>query len=159
MARRGGRVNKRGRSDGDQYAKLSYYMLNHAAWRSLSGSAAKVYFELHTRFHGRNNGALRLSLDEAARLLGMGKSTAKRAFNELASKGFIVMTRRGQWYGRKATEWRLTTKSMDGRPATNDWRDWRPEKPLNKQSPGTETAHIAGVTVPFENRGKRLCAV
>lgn len=159
MAKKGAKVNKKGRNEGGQYAPLSYPMLNSAAWRSLSGAAVKVYLELHTRFHGGNNGKLCLSLQEAARLLGIGKSTAKRAFAELEEKGFIAMVKRGQWYGRKATEWRLTTKSMDGRQATNDWRDWRPDKPLKKQSLGPETAHIGDLTVPYENRRGRLCAV
>ncbi len=159
MARKGAKVNKQGRNEGGQYAPLSYSMLNSAAWRSLSGPAVKVFLELHSRFHGGNNGKLHLSLNVAAELLGVSKSSASRAFAELEEKGFILMVKRGQWYGRKATEWALTTKRMDGRPATNDWRDWRPDKPLKKQSLGTETAHIGDVTVPYENRGGRLCTV
>jgi DNA-binding transcriptional regulator YhcF (GntR family) len=47
------------------------------------------------RYNGGNNGDLSLSLDEAARLLGIGKATAARAFAELEAKGFIVMRRGG----------------------------------------------------------------
>lgn len=59
-----------------QYAPLSYDLLKSPAWRSLSGAAVKVFLELRTRFHGANNGRLILSLEKAARLLGMGKRKA-----------------------------------------------------------------------------------
>jgi hypothetical protein len=74
---------------GEQFAGLSYRLLNSPAWRSLSGPAVKVWLELRTRFNGGNNGQLCLSLEDAARLLGMSKSTAARAFRELAEKGFV----------------------------------------------------------------------
>ena len=79
----------------------------------------KVYFELRTRYMGKNNGRLSLSLDEAKRLLKIGKTTASCALSELEEKGFIVMTKRGQWYGRQATEYAVTDKPVNGIPATN----------------------------------------
>jgi hypothetical protein len=57
---------------------LQYELVNSDAWRTLSGPAIKVFLELRTRYHGGNNGRLHLSLDEAARLLGLGKSTVQR---------------------------------------------------------------------------------
>ena len=75
------------------------------AWRSLSGPAVKVWIELRSRYNGNNNGDLSLSWDEGARLLGLGKATVGRAFQDLEARGFIVMTKRGQWYGRMATTW------------------------------------------------------
>lgn len=48
--------------------------------RQLSGPALKVLVELRCRYNGSNNGKVTLSLDEAARLLGLSKTTAKRAF-------------------------------------------------------------------------------
>lgn len=124
MARR---RNKKGRNEGEgQYAVFSYPMLQSPAWRSLSGPAVKVFLELRSRYNGSNNGRLTLSLDEAKRLLGIGKTTAKRALDELAVKGFIVETKHGAWYGRQATEWRVTDKPCDGSPATRDWQQWRP---------------------------------
>ena len=141
--KRSGRPNATGRKDGDRYFNLPYPMAHSVAFRSLSGSALKVWVELHTRFNGGNNGKLRLSLDEAARLLGISKTTATRAFAELQEKGFIRMTRRGQWYGRKATEWAITDRSVEGNLPTQDWKNWKPE--LNKQKKhvlGTVTEHI-----------------
>lgn len=129
MSRSGGSrgANRKGRSKGDgQYWSVPYAMLQGPAWRSLGGSAIKVYLELRTRFNGRNNGELFMSIDEAARLLGMSKSTAHAAFKELIAKGFIVETRKGQWYGRLATLYALTDRSLNGARPTDAWKHWQP---------------------------------
>ena len=120
-------MNATGRNDTEQYLKIPYSMARSAAFRSLGGPALKVWIELRSRFNGRNNGELSLSLDEGARLLGMGKTTVGRAFAELEEKGFIVMTRRGKWYGRLATTWAVTDRSHNGHLATNAWKHWRPQ--------------------------------
>lgn len=115
-----------------QYTVLPYAFLKSPAWRSLSGAAVKVFLELHTRFHGGNNGRIHLSMNEAAEALGLGKATVQRGFAELQEKGFIALTTPGNWYHRKAHEWRLTTKKLHTArgvsSATNDWYGWRPEK-------------------------------
>ncbi len=114
------------------YTNLPYSFLKSPAWRSLSGAAVKVFLELHTRFNGGNNGQLRLSFNEAAAALGMGKATVQRAFEDLQDKGFLVLAKPGNWYHRSAHEWRLTTKPTQGIKGksvpTNDWYSWRPEK-------------------------------
>ncbi len=141
---------------------MSYPMAQSAAWRSLSGAAVKVWVELRTRFYGGNNGKLYLSLDEAARLLGIGKATVQRAFKELETKGFIVKTRHGRWYGRMATQWRTTDKGADGDMPTYDWKRWVPDRPTRtkKQSLGSKADRIGTLTGPGENRdlGLWLCA-
>lgn len=112
-----------------QYIPLPYAQLKSQAWRSLSGAAVKVWFELHTRYNGSNNGNVRLSMNEAVKALGISKGTAQRAFVELEEKGFIDLQNAGNWYHRKAHEWRLTTKRMQTpkgvQVATNDWQQWR----------------------------------
>jgi DNA-binding transcriptional ArsR family regulator len=107
-------------------------MARSDAFRRLNGPALKVLIELRCRFHGFNNGKVTLSMDEAARLLGLSKGTVNRALTELQAKGFIKLQRRGQWYGRRASEWVLTMCSLDGLPATNDWRLWKSPKPLQE---------------------------
>lgn len=120
------------RSEDGQYTVVSFAMIKSPAWRLLSGAAMRVWFELSARYTGGNNGRLHLSMREAAEALGMGKATVQRAFKELQAKGFIVLVTPGNWYGRKAHEWRLTTKPMHtakGRVSpTNDWKNWLPEK-------------------------------
>lgn len=125
-------ANKGKRPMEGQYAPMSYALLKSPAWRSLSGAAVKVFFELHTRFHGGNNGRIHLSMNEAAAALGLGKATVQRAFDELQLKGFIALETPGNWYHRRAHEWRLTTKQTQcvrgAIVASNDWRGWTPEK-------------------------------
>ena len=153
------KVNTTGRNETEQYVPIPYTMARHPAWRSLGGAAVKVWVELRSRFNGRNNGDLSLSLDEAARLLGIGKATAQRAFAELETKGFIKMTKRGQWYGRMATTWTVTDRSFQGHPPTRDWQKWIPHANPKKQVLGSETEHIEPPTVPLQNRRKKICPV
>ncbi len=137
---------------------MPYTMLQSPAWRSLSGPAVKVWFELRNRFHGGNNGRLTLSMDEAARLLSLSKSTVKRALEELQEKGFIVRTRQGQWYGRQASEWAVTDKGVDGHAATKAWQQWRPSSVPRRHAKteiGTDTAPSGTTTVPPEHRRLR----
>ena len=147
MSRQG--RNKGKRSDG-QYAPLPYAVLKSAAWRSLSGAAVKVFLELHTRYNGGNNGNVRLSMNEAANALGIGKATVQRAFQELEAKGFIVLTTPGNWYHRRAHEWRLTHKPMQTakgkQTATNDWKNWS-----EKTEHGSDTDPSPLCLVPRQN--------
>ena len=81
MARRGKR------SEDGQFVIMPFALIKSPAWRSLSGAAIKVWFELSARFNGGNNGKLHLSMNEAADTLGIGKATVQRAFRELEAKG------------------------------------------------------------------------
>ncbi|NKB49056.1 MAG: helix-turn-helix domain-containing protein [Alphaproteobacteria bacterium] len=119
------RTNAAGRRETEQYLPIPYLMARSEAWRSLSGPAIKVFIEIRCRYNGQNNGELSLSLDEAARLLGIGKATAQRAFVDLEKKGFIKKIKQGQWYGRLATEWAVTDRPHKGHLATRDWKDWK----------------------------------
>ncbi len=152
------KANVTGRNDTEQWVPIPYTMASHPAWRSLSGAAVKVWIELRSRFNGRNNGDLSLSLDEAARLLGIGKATAQRAFAELEAKGFIKLTKRGHWYGRMATTWAVTDRPYQGHLASRDWRKWIPPKKPKKQVLGSETDHIETLTGPLRNRRKKICS-
>ena len=131
-------VDQKGRSKGEgQYAALPYAMLHSPAWRSLSGQAVKVFLELRTRFHGANNGRLILSLEEASRLLGLGKATVQRALDELQEKGFVIRTRRGQWYGRLASTWAVVDRPIEGMGAVQGWKTWQPPPKPQKTKRGS----------------------
>ncbi len=120
------------RSDEGQYVLLPYAMIKFSAWRALSGPAVKLWLELHTRYNGGNNGKVFLSMNEAEESLGLGKATVQRAFDDLQDKGFLVLEQEGDWYHRRAHEWRSTTNATQTqsrkKAATNDWRFWQPEK-------------------------------
>lgn len=148
MGRQGS--NKGKRSQDGQYVPLPYAILKSAAWRSLSGAAVKVFLELHTRYNGGNNGQVRLSMNEAAEALGIGKATAQRGFAELQDKGFILLTTPGNWYHRRAHEWRLTHKPMQTAKGkqlpSNDWKNWS-----EKTERGSDTDPSASRMVPRQN--------
>src|SRR3546814_20728966 len=93
---------KRGGGDGGagHYLPIPYGMAQSIAFRSLSGAALKVFIELRCRYNGGNNGALTLSMDEGARLLGISKMTGHRALKELQEKGIVKVKRRDQGSGR-----------------------------------------------------------
>ena len=137
--------NRTGRTKGKgQFVPIPYPMAKSLAWRSLSGPAAKIFIELRARYNGRNNGDLSLSYGEAAGLLHLGKTTVKRAYDELTEKGFIVKTSKGHWYGRKAATWATTDNVVDvpgASIATNAWKCWFP--PSKKTKAGTQAERKA----------------
>lgn len=154
---RGRGVDQRGDSKREgQYFGLSYSMAHSAAFRSLSGGALKILIELRCRYNGKNNGEVFLSYQEAADLLGMGKSTAARAFRELIEKGFVRLAKPGYFYGRRATEWILTDCTYRGHAATRDWQSWRPAKP-KKKNPSVPVRHENADCVPSGYRTSELC--
>lgn len=151
MSKRKSRLRRPTRiPDAERYFNWGYSMCRTAAFLSLSGAALKLLIEIRCRFNGSNNGQLSFAQREA-RLLGLGKTTAARAFDELEDKGFLAMTQRGQWYGHQATLWRLTEKAYRGDPPTCDWKRWtappgpkppldlRAEPPPRKRPMGPET--------------------
>lgn len=145
-------INAKGRNKGEgQYMPLPYNLTRSAAFRRLSGNALKVFIEIRSRFNGVNNGRLSLSYQDAADLLGMSKSSVKRAFDELVEKGFLKKRREGQWYGRLAAEYILTTEGHDGHLATHDWKQWAPPK-REKSRPSVPRRHAKRLRVPDEYR-------
>ena len=154
------RRSKRGRNVEGQYVNLPYSLLNSEAWRTLSGPAIKVFLELRTRFHGGNNGKLHMSLEEAAGLLQLGKATVQRAFEDLQERGLVLRTKRGHWHGRRASEWAVGDKGIDGDLPSYAWKRWRPPGPprssVLKWNRKTERGSLAdpwsSTTGPLQNR-------
>lgn len=132
MARGRRKTDKTGRSADEQYWNVPFPLARSDAFRQLPGACLKVFIELRCRYNGSNNGKLTLSLDEAARLLCLSKSTVKRAFEILEERGFLKLRVRGKWYGRKASEWIVTMLPLNGVPPTNEWKQWQPKKPLRE---------------------------
>ena len=120
---------KKGLIEGfEQYKKLTYRMLESEAWRCLPSNYIKFYLELCRRYNGSNNGRLSLSKREASKLLHIGDGAAQAAPKRLEEHGLIKVTKPGSFRGRRATEYALTDKSLDGHPPTNEWQRWRKKK-------------------------------
>jgi hypothetical protein len=123
-----------------RYVMLFHWMLNCEAWKDLSANARVIYLEISKRYNGSNNGFVHYSVREAARDVKIGHATAKRAFDELESHGFIFAEQRGNFHWkidltglrrRPATEWRLTCYDSDRatqfaeKLATKDFMRWQ----------------------------------
>lgn len=103
--------NRTGRSrQKGQFVMLPHYLIDCAAWRSLSFPAISAFIQLARLYNGSNNGRLALAASTLAERLGCSKSTAARALNELEEKGFIGVQRMGTFRRRDrlATEYYLT---------------------------------------------------
>ncbi len=149
MNRKRRKTDKTGHSAPDQYAIIDYSFLKSDAFRQLSGPAVKIFLEFRSRYNGSNNGRITLSWDEITHLLAMGKSTVKRALNELQNKGFIRLIVKGRWFGRKASEWELTMLPRNGHAPTHEWKVWKADKPL-KEAKKIEARYQGGFVACFE---------
>ena len=78
-----------------RFVQLLHWEMDSAAYKDLSANARSIYEQIKRRYNGSNNGFIVYSVREAARELKVGTSTAKRAFDELQSHGFIVAEQRG----------------------------------------------------------------
>jgi DNA-binding IclR family transcriptional regulator len=116
-------------------------MANCPAFLSLSHAARALLFELASRYNGRNNGMIGLSVRDAARRCRMAPGTASKAFAELVEKGFIECVQKGAFSlkSRHASEWRLTWEVCDvtGALPSRAFMNWDKEKqnPVSNYSP------------------------
>src|SRR5271168_2898755 len=80
-----------------RHVRLYHKMLKTEAWRSLDACAKALYVEISARYRGigSNNGRSPYSVREAAKALGVGKTTAAIAFERLQDRGFIFAETKG----------------------------------------------------------------
>jgi hypothetical protein len=134
------RKPKRGNREA-AHVRFYRWELDSPAFRSLSPPSRCLLLELKALYNGRNNGELFLSVREAARRLGIGKSLAAKCFRELCDRGFIKIAKQGA-FNVKAASWRgdatawLLTEHPPGDAAgagSRDFMRWRapPAAPEN----------------------------
>lgn len=106
---------KRRRRDGPHFIQLFRYVLDSAAYVSLSLAARCALIELNRGFNGGNNGKIVLSERALAERMGCHRDTVRRALHELTDKGFIEARVKGAFAVkfRRATEWRLNDRRCD----------------------------------------------
>jgi hypothetical protein len=123
------RQNKKGRSKGERFVKLTWFMLECEAWHQLSPAARAVYIEVAKLYNGANNGRLALSVRDAAERCRINKDTASKAFAMLQAHGFLECATPGGFTRkvRHATEWRLASERCDktGSHPTKAYMRWR----------------------------------
>jgi Fic family protein len=78
-----------------RHVRIYHWMMDTAAWKSLSGNQRAIYVEMAARYNGWNNGRIPYSIREAAESLHIGKSTAARDLAVLRERGFIIPRKKG----------------------------------------------------------------
>ena len=95
------------------------------AWFACRPAARLIWIAVLERFDGFNNGAISLSVREAAHYAGCSPNTAGRMFDELISVGLLVCTQISSFNSGKrlARLWELTHLPKQGKAATNHWKN------------------------------------
>ena len=150
------RQNKTGRSRSEPFLKLTWFMLESPAWRSLTPAERATYIELAKLYNGRNNGWLALSVRDAAERCRINKDTAAKALAALQTAGFIECVTPGGFTRkvRHATEWRLTGQRCDktGTLPSKAFMRWTPPPPRKCKTRSQSRAHPVppiGTVTPF----------
>ena len=133
--------------------RIYHWERESAAWRSLSPAARCVLIELKALYNGRNNGDLFLSVREAARRVGIGKTLAAKCFRDLIDRGFVRIARQGAFNMKAAarrgdaTSWLLNEfPPGDGMGAgSRDFMRWQPPGPVSENH---STVRADGRAVP-----------
>lgn len=127
----------------------------------MSPTAKAVLLDVWERHNGRNNGEISYSVREAE-AIGVSRSAAARAFNELLQRGFLKVGRNSSFTlkTKEARTWELTaepTGQEAGVKASRDYMTWSPqnqntvpERASNGPAGGTQRG-IAKQNVPLES--------
>jgi hypothetical protein len=108
------RTDRKGRSKGTgRFVQLHNYVLESAAWRSLTLPARCALIEILRVYNGTNNGQLGMAVRYLAERLRCGKTTASRALEELEQKGFIGVQKVGVFGRPMGTEYYVTMHRND----------------------------------------------
>jgi DNA-binding MarR family transcriptional regulator len=104
------------------HARLYFRHLTNPAWRSLSGNAFKLLACLLAEYRPANPNSFPAGERTVARMIGVSRSAAVRAVNELIEKGHLRQERGGKSTGSVATRERVVsltrwhTETVNGDP-------------------------------------------
>lgn len=99
-------------------------LLNSPAYLDLRPPARALLIEFLRIHRPSRNGRLSISTRDAVTRLNVSEPTAIKAFEELATHGFIRLKNHENWMERKAREWELTMLSVNNHEPRNDWQGW-----------------------------------
>ena len=66
--------------------------------------------------------------------MNVSDNTVRKGYRELEEHGFLTFCNASSYMAGRATEYRLTIEPYKGKEPTDDWRDWRPGKPIIRVS-------------------------
>lgn len=110
----------------EHHIRLNDSLLESPAYIDLKPPARALLIEFLRIHRPSRNGSLSISTRHATYRLNVSEPTALKAFEELASHGFIRLTNNESWMERKAREWSLTMLPVGNHEPRNDWMNWIP---------------------------------
>jgi hypothetical protein len=131
------RADRTGRSKGTgRFVQLHNYVLESAAWRSLTLPARCALVEILRVYNGANNGQLGMAVRYLAERLRCGKTTASRALEELEQKGFIGVQKVGVFGRPMGSEYYVTLyrNDVNFEPPSKPFMKWREASPVPSQT-------------------------
>jgi hypothetical protein len=132
----------------ESHIRITDDVLNSSAYLDLKPTARALLIEFVRICRPDRNGALSISTRTATERLNVTEPTAIKAFEELATHGFIRLKNHENWMERKAREWELSIKGVGSREPTNYWRNWVvganlcPLPAKHKKSPTKKTGAV-----------------
>lgn len=97
----------------EPFTQIKRWESKSPAFRDLSGDEFLVYFDLRTRYDGKNNGEIVYSSRQAGARIKKSHTTGSRILKRLALLGFIKVSRNyGYNQKRLAREYELTAISL-----------------------------------------------
>lgn len=129
-----GKPNRKGRNDSprDAFTRLPHVVQSSGAYAALNPNGRVLLLEILSMHNGENNGSLWLSVRDAAHRMGLASvDSARAAFDDLISAGFLRMTKDAH-FAVKASDtsrarcWRVTFLHAPGTGVTDEWRRFEP---------------------------------
>ena len=123
------------RRHGNRFVALPHYLLNSEAWLTMSPPAKALLIEVWKRHNGVNNGEISYSVREAA-VIGLSRSAAARAFQELQDRGFLRMVRASSFTlkTKEARTWQITAEKRGNGLSGGDFMRWKPAKVIGEKT-------------------------
>ena len=131
--------NNKGRSKHGGFVKIDSYIFRSEAWKEMTPREVMIWLLLCSRYNGRNNGRIGLSIRDAAKQGKMSQGTASKSIKKLIELGFIKKTFEGSFSQKQnfASEFALTHQKVGDASATKEFASWKPKKkmvPKQKQN-------------------------
>lgn len=148
--------NSRGRSKGTgRFVALPHFMLETAAWRSLSVYERAAYLEIAQLYDGGNNGFLSMGVRRLAERMNVSVNKANWCIQTLVERGFLEVTEASGFSrkNRTSTEFRLTLQPCDRthQAPSRAYQNWRPAEPEMKTTVarGDRTVASGATVIPL----------
>lgn len=144
----------------EHHIRLNDSLLESPAYLDLKPPARALLIEFLRIHRPSRNGRLSISTRDAAERVNTTEPTVLKAFEELATHGFIRLTNHENWMERKAREWSLTMLPVGNHEPRNDWMNWTPGAnlcplPAKKKKSSTKKT---GAVLPMNFEQRRVLA-